>query len=468
MTEVHTLLSQLEKCRNALRDGDEITGIEALQGAVSLSPGNAALGEHLELLSNGQIDSVLIWLDESLSLLRGEDSVSEDSVGAKGFNLFEDFELDDLDLSVPSSAFTSEATRQVERSVASDDEGKTAAVESLGQRLKMSTGKFKIPPPKAKPAIEMPSMDSDFEDPFDDVQIEEGRNLTPIRGVPAIGDVDSDPKPGGLRFGFNQQPQQTGSESDEFDFDLGLSSPQPMTSSPRAEATRPNQLQPSRALQPTPTAQRQRDVVDEDDFFALAESLASESSVPREDRPYRGEPMGKGTASKTKQVMDSAPNPFSHNEPTGVGKGPLEVSYALEEMSKAASSSVVSGQTNLTAILLEARRMYERGEFEAALDICGKVLSRGANADAEELKSAIEGEIERTCLLRLGSLTHVPELNPSADITSLGFDHRAGFLMSQIDGMMSLEDILELASMPRFESLQLLVEFLEKDVIKLS
>ena len=40
----------------------------------------------------------------------------------------------------------------------------------------------------------------------------------------------------------------------------------------------------------------------------------------------------------------------------------------------------------MSAILLEARRLYDAGEFEAALDITKKILSRTQNPEAENLR----------------------------------------------------------------------------------
>ncbi len=270
-----------------------------------------------------------------------------------------------------------------------------------------------------------------------------------------------------------------GDESDDFDFDLGLNNPN--EPKPPAQKTKPgdasstkpgdakstkpkgdaSQTKPgdkrvaSREEHKTPMAvsalSEKSDPIDEDEFFALADSFASESS-----------------AADWKPKPD---NPFEDNKPTGVRHGPVEESsFVLEEAS--AGSSVPVGQntaTNLSAILMEARRMYENGEFEAAMNVCEKVLSRGENQEAAELKNTIEGELERVYLDRIGSLSNVPELAISLnDLASQNLDHRAGFLISQIDGMMPFEDLLELSSMSRAETLQVMSSLLKEGIIRVS
>jgi len=45
------------------------------------------------------------------------------------------------------------------------------------------------------------------------------------------------------------------------------------------------------------------------------------------------------------------------------------------------------------------------------------------------------------------------------------FDHRAGFIVSQVDGSLSFEDICDLSGMTRLETLRTLVQLLEAGVI---
>ncbi|RDV39722.1 hypothetical protein DV096_03915 [Bradymonadaceae bacterium TMQ3] len=229
-----------------------------------------------------------------------------------------------------------------------------------------------------------------------------------------------------------------------------------------------------------------RDHVDEKEFFALADSLASESSMSslfelsehqRSPSHYRGEPVvreagNEPTPAHLKPPSESparSANPFAHDAPTGVRNRPLSEmaasSFVLEEVDGPPSEVSAEG-TNFNAITAQARRLYERGEFETALEIVSDVLHQTDHAEARHLRGVLEGELERIQHDRLGSLVQVPTLNVSmGDIAGLDLDHRAGFLLSQIDGMLCFEDILDMSSMSRLETLTLLAELFAKGII---
>lgn len=311
-----------------------------------------------------------------------------------------------------------------------------------------------------------------------------------------LGFADPGASPGAKPFG-DVEVEKPESEVDEFDFDLGLSAPRAEKPPGDAVDTKPgdaagtkpgneqvalardaSQTRPNEGLGPVERAEghdfgfaleQESEPIDEDEFFALAESFASESSAAestgtgKEPQPYRGEPVIRNSG----QEDD---NPFAHEAPTGVRHAAIESSFVLEEIREgrkpknpAAESQVA---TNMSAILLEANRMYESGDLESALDICAKVLSRGDNPDAQELMAKVEGELERQSMSEIGSLSRTPKLAVAmSDIATLDLDHREGFLLSQIDGTMAFEDIVELSGMPRRETLGLLAELLAKNVI---
>src|SRR4029079_2453569 len=69
---------------------------------------------------------------------------------------------------------------------------------------------------------------------------------------------------------------------------------------------------------------------------------------------------------------------------------------------------------------------------------------------------------------QIGSGDRVPHLVVSRDeLRWLAIDHRAGFLLSHIDGVSSVETILDVSGMPRLDSLRILAELLLKNVVAL-
>jgi HD-GYP domain-containing protein (c-di-GMP phosphodiesterase class II) len=72
-------------------------------------------------------------------------------------------------------------------------------------------------------------------------------------------------------------------------------------------------------------------------------------------------------------------------------------------------------------------------------------------------------ETEASLLLRLGPVTSVPVL--VADVTKLSLDHRAAFVLRFLDGMSTVDDILDASGLPRVEALRILDDLLQRRVI---
>jgi hypothetical protein len=225
------------------------------------------------------------------------------------------------------------------------------------------------------------------------------------------------------------------------------------------------------------------DPVDEDEFFAIADSLASEASEavhpsggttdPRFG--YRGEPVVPEARREPLITPPPIPrgepllkgeqrpgNPFAHQAPTGVRNEPLSSKIAKQQ-----TLPPVQEERPVRGSLLEqARQLFEAGEYPSALDMVQALLCHGRDPKAIALQAEIERAVERLQHQRIGSLEQVPTLAISlAQLSELKLDHRAGFLISQIDGMMCFEDIIDLSTMPRIETMTLLAELCEKGVI---
>lgn len=269
---------------------------------------------------------------------------------------------------------------------------------------------------------------------------------------------------GGFDFGFDDEELDAGPEpdsegEDDFEFDLGFTNPANSAPDPGATKPGPDPGETRQGNEHLQIADRERDLTPlrqlpaqdpEDMFFELAEALAAESSGAEQ---YRGEPLRANTAET---------NPFGNDAPTGTQHSPLPA----ESVNNAAQSHV---QTNMNAILLEAHRLRSTGELEAALDITKKVLSRGANHDAEKLRREIETQLEAGHVEKLGELSATPTLAIElAQMAQLDLDHRAGYVISQVDGMMTFEDLIELSGMSRLETLDVLCDLIDQGVIQVS
>ncbi len=94
------------------------------------------------------------------------------------------------------------------------------------------------------------------------------------------------------------------------------------------------------------------------------------------------------------------------------------------------------------------------------------VLTTHDANDAHDAPDAAEPLGETALLERLGPLERVPRLTlrPS-EVRSLPVNNRAAFLLSQVDGVCTMETILDIAGMPRLDALRFLAWFVERGVV---
>ena len=111
---------------------------------------------------------------------------------------------------------------------------------------------------------------------------------------------------------------------------------------------------------------------------------------------------------------------------------------------------------------------FALGDFTGALFVAEFLLGRDPDNAATQLCAAASRErLEQLYSSRVGCLTRVPIVAiRENDMRWLGLDHRAGFLLSRVDGRASLVEILDVSGMPRLEALKTLVELYEAGAIR--
>lgn len=117
----------------------------------------------------------------------------------------------------------------------------------------------------------------------------------------------------------------------------------------------------------------------------------------------------------------------------------------------------------------EMRDRFNMGDFAGALQLAEKLMVTSPS-DPEPLIVANQCRETLTDLYeaRLGSLERVPFVVVARDeLRWLSIDHRAGFLLSHIDGVSPLETILDVSGMPRVDALRILVELVQKRIVSL-
>lgn len=115
----------------------------------------------------------------------------------------------------------------------------------------------------------------------------------------------------------------------------------------------------------------------------------------------------------------------------------------------------------------EMEELYGLGEFTGALRIAELVL--GARPDDEQAQMCAENsrfKLEQRYSSKIGPLSQVPTIDLSdAEIRWLGLDHRAGFVLSRIDGQSSIEELVDICGMSRLELFKTLIELVNRGAI---
>lgn len=115
----------------------------------------------------------------------------------------------------------------------------------------------------------------------------------------------------------------------------------------------------------------------------------------------------------------------------------------------------------------EMRERYSLGDYSGALEIAERVLeSNPGHAGATELAESCRGTLEKMYTARIGPLDRVPMVMvPREQLRWLSIDHRAGFVLSHIDGVSSLDMILDVSGMPTLDALRILCELAQQRII---
>lgn len=94
------------------------------------------------------------------------------------------------------------------------------------------------------------------------------------------------------------------------------------------------------------------------------------------------------------------------------------------------------------------------------VDEHGKVVQTGAKTI--DPRDALSRALERDYLQTLGSLSRVPHALVSLmDIPTGRIGPREAFLVSQIDGMLSIDELLDVSGLPRVEALRVLLRLVQ-------
>jgi hypothetical protein len=119
--------------------------------------------------------------------------------------------------------------------------------------------------------------------------------------------------------------------------------------------------------------------------------------------------------------------------------------------------------------LAEMRERFSLGDYTGAVEMAEIILADDpSNLEAAECGENSRAVLENMFAAKIGALDRVPTvIVPRTQMRWLSIDHRAGFILSLIDGASSVEMILDVSGMPRLDALRILHELVQQRIVAL-
>jgi len=117
--------------------------------------------------------------------------------------------------------------------------------------------------------------------------------------------------------------------------------------------------------------------------------------------------------------------------------------------------------------VVDMRDRFSLGDYSGALAVAEMILVKEpSSVEAAKMAEECQRVLIKMYAARIGPLDRVPMVMVQPhELRWLSIDHRAGFLLSLVDGMSSIEMILDVSGMPLLDTLRILHELHQQRVI---
>jgi tetratricopeptide (TPR) repeat protein len=123
---------------------------------------------------------------------------------------------------------------------------------------------------------------------------------------------------------------------------------------------------------------------------------------------------------------------------------------------------------DLEKLIRRARDLQELDDHSGAMEVILKAQELApSDRDVRQLRERSEGILITMYESKLGGLDRVPRVALKEDeIIWLNLDHRAGFMLAQIDGQATFEELFAISGRARLDTARILAQLVEEGVIK--
>jgi hypothetical protein len=119
--------------------------------------------------------------------------------------------------------------------------------------------------------------------------------------------------------------------------------------------------------------------------------------------------------------------------------------------------------------VIEMQERFALGDYSGALVMAESMLEENpTHVEAREYAESCRSVLQQMYTARIGPLDRVPVVDIARDqLRWLSIDHRTGFILSLVDGVSSLEMILDVCGMPPLDALRMLFELVQQRIISI-
>ena len=130
----------------------------------------------------------------------------------------------------------------------------------------------------------------------------------------------------------------------------------------------------------------------------------------------------------------------------------------------------IAAVSEVDSLLKGANDLLELDDFSGVMELLDKVLEQEpGHSQAKKMRDEAEQELLSMLSSKLGDMNRTARVRMSQDeIIWLNLDNRAGFVLSLVDGSLSLDEIVSICGLPQLEGMRILVQLLQEKVIEIN
>lgn len=178
-------------------------------------------------------------------------------------------------------------------------------------------------------------------------------------------------------------------------------------------------------------------------------------------------PLGTKAQSETTPKAPQVILPSEKDEPPPSGKKTTPPPALVEDPAFLERAKKKSIRQDVPPTEEEMNERVALGDYTGALAIAEKLLvDDPKNASINSVAENCRTVLRQMYITKIGPMDRVPMVMvPRDQLRWLSIDHRAGFVLSLVDGVSSLEMILDVSGMPELDALRILTELAQQRII---